>query len=93
MSLLAIVPALLLLTGCVVYVFRGHSALDTVRPKSQLEYLNERKDVIYENLRDLNFEFRAGKYPPEDYARQRDELEQEAASVLARIEAVQADRA
>ena len=31
--------------------------------KTRLDYLRERKDVIYENLRDLNFEYLAGKLP------------------------------
>ena len=29
--------------------------------KTRVDYLRERKDVIYENLRDLNFEYQAGK--------------------------------
>ena len=35
--------------------------------KTRLAYLRERKDVIYENLRDLNFEYKAGKFPDSDY--------------------------
>jgi hypothetical protein len=42
--------------------------------------------VLYENLRDLNFEHSAGKYTAEDYAAQRAGLENEAAAVLAEIE-------
>jgi hypothetical protein len=45
--------------------------------------------VLYENLRDLNFEYRAGKYPEEDYTAQRAGLEAEAAQVLAEIERLQ----
>jgi hypothetical protein len=51
-----------------------------------LDYLRERKDVIYDNLRDLNFEFRAGKFPEDDYARQRETLETEAAKVVLEID-------
>lgn len=54
--------------------------------KTRLDYLRERKDVIYENLRDLNFEYLAGKYPEQDYADQRAGLEDEAARVLAEID-------
>jgi hypothetical protein len=58
--------------------------------KTRVDYLRERKDVIYENLRDLNFEFQAGKYPEADYERQRIGLEDEAALVIAEIEALTA---
>lgn len=54
--------------------------------KTRLDYLRERKDVIYENLRDLNFEYLAGKYPEADYAEQRGALEDEAARVLAEMD-------
>ena len=51
-----------------------------------VNYLEERREVVYENLKDLNFEYRAGKYPEEDYAAQRATLENEAAEVLAEID-------
>ncbi len=58
--------------------------------KTRLDYLRERKDVIYENLRDLNFEYQAGKYPEADYAEQRVGLENEAAQVIAEMESLSA---
>jgi hypothetical protein len=58
--------------------------------KTRVDYLRERKDVIYENLRDLSFEFQAGKYPEADYERQRTDLEDEAALVIAEIDALTA---
>ena len=57
--------------------------------KTRIDYLRERKDVIYDNLRDLNFEYLAGKYPEQDYAEQRAALEDEAAQVLAEMEALE----
>ncbi len=54
--------------------------------KTRVDYLRERKDVIYENLRDLNFEYLAGKYPEQDYADQRAGLEEEAARVISEME-------
>jgi hypothetical protein len=54
--------------------------------KTRVDYLRERKDVIYENLRDLNFEYLAGKYPEQDYAEQRTGLEDEAARVIAEMD-------
>ncbi len=58
--------------------------------KTRVDYLRERKDVIYENLRDLNFEYLAGKYPEQDYAEQRAGLEDEAARVIAEMEMLNA---
>jgi hypothetical protein len=58
--------------------------------KTRVDYLRERKDVIYENLRDLNFEYLAGKYPEQDYAEQRAGLEDEAARVIGEMEALHA---
>jgi hypothetical protein len=56
--------------------------------KTRVDYLRERKDAIYENLRDLNFEYLAGKYPEQDYAEQRAGLEDEAARVIAEMDAL-----
>jgi hypothetical protein len=56
------------------------------RDKTQLDFLSERKEQLYENLRDLNFEYRAGKYPEEDYRAQRALLENETAVLLAEID-------
>ncbi len=58
--------------------------------KTRVDYLRERKDVIYENLRDLNFEYLAGKYPEQDYAEQRLGLEDEAARVIAEMDSLTA---
>lgn len=58
--------------------------------KTRVDYLRERKDVIYENLRDLNFEYQAGKYPESEYAEQRRALEDEAAQVIAEMDALTA---
>ncbi len=58
--------------------------------KTRVDYLQERKDAIYENLRDLNFEYLAGKYPEPDYTEQRTGLEDEAARVIAEIDRLNA---
>jgi hypothetical protein len=55
-----------------------------------VDSLRERKESIYENLRDLNFEYLAGKYPEQDYAEQRRTLEDEAAAVIGEMEALEA---
>ncbi len=54
--------------------------------RSRLDQLMERRDTIYDNLRDLKFEYRAGKYAEEDFEAMKTALENEAAGVLAEIE-------
>jgi HEPN domain-containing protein len=58
--------------------------------KTRVDYLRERKEAIYENLRDLNFEYLAGKYPETEYGEQRRALEDEAAQTIAEMEALTA---
>jgi hypothetical protein len=72
-----------------VYTFWPENAFAAQRQKTRLDYLEERKEQLYENLRDLNFEFRAGKYPEEDFLAQRTQLENETAQLLAEIEHLQ----
>ena len=66
---------------------------DSAPHRSQLDQLLERRDVIYDNLRDLKFENRAGKYAERDYEQMRDSLENEAAQVLLEIERVTGNQA
>jgi hypothetical protein len=63
-------------------------ASDLAPHRSKLDQLMERRDTIYDNLRDLRFEFRSGKYSEGDYNAMRSSLENEAALVLAQIEQV-----
>ena len=80
----------LLLLATLIYVFYPERHVEEQHQKTRLEYLRERKDVLYDNLRDLNFEYRAGKYVQEDYAMQQAALENEAAEVLAEIDLLEA---
>jgi cbb3-type cytochrome oxidase subunit 3 len=75
-----------LLVAVFAYVFWPERASAQQPQKTRLEFLGERKQVVYDNLRDLNFEYRAGKYPEEDYAAQRATLENEAAEIIAEME-------
>jgi hypothetical protein len=68
-----------------LYVFYLPGKLHLGQKKTQAAYLRERKEAIYENLRDLNFEYKAGKFPEADYLALQDSLEAEAAGVLAEI--------
>ena len=72
-----------------VYTFWPENTFASQKEKSRLEFLLERKEQLYENLRDLNFEHRAGKYPEEDFLSQRALLENEAAQLLAEIDRLQ----
>jgi hypothetical protein len=58
-------------------------------PVSPVKYLEERKATIYENLRDLQFEYRVGKLSDPDYARTKQDLQRDLAAVLAEIDKVQ----
>ena len=86
---MSILAASLLTLALFAYMFWPERNPFVQADKTRVDYLRERKDVIYENLRDLNFEYQAGKYPQEDYTAQRAGLEAEAAQVLAEIERLQ----
>ena len=86
MDFQTVLPLVLLGAACLAYVFWPQKRVLAPVEKTRLDYLKERKDVVYDNLRDLNFEFRAGKYPEDDYARQRESLEEEAAQVVGEME-------
>lgn len=85
-----LLPCLLALLSCAAFIFWPQKQLTVAVEKTRLDYLRERKDAIYENLRDLNFEYRAGKYPESDYAEQRASLESEAAQVVAEMDTLSA---
>jgi hypothetical protein len=71
--------------AALVYVFYLPGVLRLGPQKTRATYLRERRDVIYENLRDLNFEFKAGKMSEADYSSFKNSLEEEAAGLLAEI--------
>jgi hypothetical protein len=55
-------------------------------PESPFAHLDERKAAIYENLRDLQFEFRVGKLSDADYQTTKKDLQKELAGVLAEVD-------
>ena len=63
-------------------------ASDLAPHRTRLDQLLERRDTIYDNLRDLRFEFRSGKYAESDFEAMKTSLENEAAVVLAEIDQV-----
>jgi hypothetical protein len=80
-----LVSCLLLAVASLFYVFCLPRRLFLGSPKTRAGYLHERKDAIYENLRDLNFEYKAGKVADVDYASLKSSLQDEAATILAEI--------
>ncbi len=56
-------------------------------PASPIQHLEDRKYAIYDNLRDLQFEYRLGKLSDEDYQSTKQALQRELAVVLAETEA------
>jgi hypothetical protein len=75
----------LMLAASFFYVFYLPGRLFLGPEKTRAGYLRERKDAVYENLRDLNFEYKAGKVPDADYASLKSSLQDEAATILAEI--------
>jgi hypothetical protein len=83
------VAGVLLLIALLAYTFWPENVFASQREKTRLDYLLEQKDQLSENLRDLTFEFRAGKYPEEEFQAQRAQLENETARLMAEIELLQ----
>ncbi len=86
---MGLTAGLFLLLALVLYTFWPENGFASQKEKTRLDYLLERKEQLYENLRDLNFEFKAGKYPEEDFQVQRAQLEHETAQLLAEIDYLQ----
>src|SRR5271155_825965 len=58
-------------------------------PVSPTQHLEEHKAQIYENLRDLQFEYRVGKLSDGDYQKTKVDLQKELAKVMAEIDSIQ----
>ena len=87
---MSLIGGLALTLACFDYIFWPERNPFVQADKTRVDSLTERKESIYANLRDLNFEYLAGKYPEQDYTEQRQRLEAEAAGVIAEIDALEA---
>jgi len=76
---------ILVSVASLLYVFYLPDRIYLGPEKTRAAYLRERKDAVYENLRDLNFEYKAGKVPEADYQSLKSSLQDEAATLLAEI--------
>jgi hypothetical protein len=87
---MVLIAAVLLTAGTIVFTLlvRGRDIPEApaVSPTAHLE---QRKAQIYENLRDLQFEFRVGKLSDADYQKTKVDLQRELAKVLAEIDSIQ----
>jgi hypothetical protein len=65
------------------------SLADLQGSASSLKRLLRRKETVYENIKDLDFEYKMGKLSDDDYHRLRDEYAHEAYAVMQEIEKIQ----
>jgi hypothetical protein len=86
----SVVAAAILSIALFAFIFWPERNPFVQADKTRVDSLRERKEAIYENLRDLNFEYLAGKYPEAEYEEQRKALEDEAALTIAEMEALTA---
>ena len=81
--------AALLAVGVVVFILGVRAKdLPVPEPVSPFQHLDDRKAAIYENLRDLQFEYRVGKLSDEDYQQTKKDLQRELAGVLAEVDRI-----
>jgi len=87
---MVVIVAVLLALGSIAFtlIVRGKDVPETPA-LSPTAHLDQRKAQIYENLRDLQFEYRLGKLSDEDYQKTKVDLQRELAKVLAEIDVVQ----
>ena len=79
--------AVVLTVGAIAFtLFVRERDLPAPDPRTGYEHLEERKAQIYENLRDLQFEYRVGKLSDADYQTTKQLLQSELASVMSEID-------
>ncbi len=84
------IAVVILLAATLLYtLFIRPQDIPAPEPVSPTRHLDERKARLYENLRDLQFEYRLGKLSDADYAQTKLSLQKELAVVVAEIEKMQ----
>jgi hypothetical protein len=82
--------AALVAVGAIAFVLTVRAQdLPQPEPVSPFQHLDERKAAIYENLRDLQFEYRVGKLSDQDYQQTKKDLQRELAGVMAEVDRIQ----
>ena len=89
---MTIILASLITVGVIAFILSVRAKdLPQPEPVSPFHHLDERKVAIYENLRDLQFEYRLGKLSDQDYQQTKLDLQRELAGVMAEIDRVKAE--
>src|SRR5579864_2971037 len=89
---MTIILASLITVGVIAFILSVRAKdLPQPEPVSPFHHLDERKAAIYENLRDLQFEYRVGKLSDQDYQQTKLDLQRELAGVMAEIDRVKAE--
>src|SRR5579863_2742563 len=84
---MTIALACLIAVSVIVFILAVRARdLPKPAPVSPFDHLDERKAAIYENLRDLQFEYRVGKLSDQDYQQTKQDLQKVLAGVLAEID-------
>ena len=82
---MTLLTCLVITAAALYFVFHIPESVAAGPEQTRILFLHERKEAVYENLRDLNFEYKAGKVPDLDYQTMKASLEDEAAGILAEI--------
>jgi hypothetical protein len=78
--------------AAIVYILGVRATdLPPAEPVSPFQHLDERKAAIYDNLRDLQFEYRVGKLSDADYQATKRDLQQELAAVMAEVDRIRGE--
>ena len=86
---MTIALASLITIGVIAFILSVRAKdLPQPEPVSPFQHLDERKAAIYENLRDLQFEYRVGKLSDHDYQATKLDLQRELAVVMGEIDRV-----
>lgn len=86
--MIAAVSILILLAALFFTLYVRKEDIPEPEPVSPVQHLEDRKQAIYDNLRDLQFEYRLGKLSDQDYQQTKHALQRELAGVLAEMEEI-----
>jgi hypothetical protein len=86
MLIVAVIVLVAIALALPLLVRRG--SLPEPEAPSATQHLEDKRDIIYENLRDLQGEYLMGKLSEEDYKQTKRDLQRELAQVMAEIDRV-----
>lgn len=89
-DLYGLIAGLLFAFLLMIYTFRPARNVAPQCEKTRTEFLFERQEQLQENLRDLSFDYQAGKYSEVEFTALRGPLDREAAELQAEVERLSA---